>query len=152
MQSTNVHIVTVEVHPQTGQVEILRYVAVDDCGRPVNPTMVRGQIHGGVALGIGNACHEAFVYDEQGHQLTTTLMDYLMASARDVPHIEVINHDVPTPHTPLGSKGKGEGPTGMVPGALGNAIEDALTPFGVTVAELPMTKERIWKLVNEARR
>lgn len=149
MQSTNVHVVTVEVFPDTGQVEILRYVAVDDCGRPVNPMMVRGQIHGGVALGIGNACQEAFVYDEQGRQLTSTLMDYLIPSARDLPHIEVIAHDVPTPHTPLGSKGKGEGPTGMVPGALGNAIEDALTPFNVTVAEIPFTKERIWKLINE---
>ena len=152
MHSTNVHVVTVEVFPNTGDCQILRYIAVDDCGRPVNPTMVRGQIHGGVALGIGNACQEEFVYDEAGNPLVTTLTDYLMVSARDLPHIEVINHDNPSPHTPLGTKGKGEGPTGMVPGALGNAIEDALSPFGVTIAELPMTKERIWTLIDEASR
>ena len=150
MQSANVHVVTVEVFPATGNVDILRYVCVDDCGRAVNPTMVRGQIHGGVALGIGNAMQEEFVYDASGAQLTDTLMDYLMAGARDVPHIEVIENNVPTPHTPLGSKGKGEGPTGMVPGALGNAIEDALVPFGVTIAELPFTRERICKLIKES--
>jgi len=150
MQSTNVHVATVEVFPDTGRVEILRYVCVDDAGVPINPMMVRGQIHGGVALGIGNAMQEAFVYDASGHQLTHTLTEYLMAGAQDVPYIEVLENNVPTPHTPLGSKGKGEGPTGMVPGALGNAIEDALTPFGVTVNELPFTRERIWSLIDQA--
>jgi carbon-monoxide dehydrogenase large subunit len=151
MQSTNVHVVTVEVFPDTGKVEILRYVCVDDAGVPINPMMVRGQIQGGVALGIGNAMQEAFVYDSAGRQTTNTLTEYLMAGAQDVPHIEVLENNVPTPHTPLGSKGKGEGPTGMVPGALGNAIEDALTPFGVTINELPFTRERIWSLIDDAK-
>jgi carbon-monoxide dehydrogenase large subunit len=147
MQSCNVHAAIVEVFPDTGIVRILRYVAVDDAGRPINPMLVRGQVHGGVALGISNAFQEEFIYDGEGRQTTTSLQDYLIASARDLPDIEVIGHHVPSPHTPLGSKGKGEGPTGMAPGALGNAIEDALAPFGVTVRAMPFTRERIWKLV-----
>jgi aerobic carbon-monoxide dehydrogenase large subunit len=151
MQSTNVHVATVEVFPNTGMVKILRYVAVDDAGFPVNPMMVRGQVHGGAALGISNAMHEEFVFDANGGQVTTSLLNYLMASAGDVPAIEVLEHHVPTPHTPLGSKGKGEGPTGMAPGALGNAIADALEPFGVVLRDLPFSRERIWKLVAEAK-
>jgi aerobic carbon-monoxide dehydrogenase large subunit len=151
MQSTNVHAVTVEVFPDTGVVRILRYVAVDDAGLPINPMLVRGQIQGGVALGLGNAMQEEFVYDADGRQRTDSLQDYLMASAADLPHIEVIEHNIPTPYTPLGSKGKGEGPTGMAPGALGNAIEDALAPFGVTLTSMPFTRERIWRLVQSAR-
>lgn len=148
MQSCNVHVVTVEVFPDTGKFNILRYVAVDDSGVPVNPMIVRGQVHGGVALGIANAVQEEFVYGADGGQLTQTLTDYLIASARDIPYIEVLEHNVPSPHTPLGSKGKGEGPTGMVPGALGNALEDALTPFGVTVNTMPFTSERLWRLIS----
>ncbi len=151
MQSTNVHVATVEVFPNTGVVKILRYVAVDDAGFPVNPMMVRGQVHGGAALGISNAMHEEFVFDASGGQVTTSLLNYLMASAGDVPAIEVLEHHVPTPHTPLGSKGKGEGPTGMAPGALGNAIADALEPFGVVLRDLPFSRERIWKLVAAAK-
>ena len=151
MQSTNVHVATVEVVPETGVVKILRYVAVDDAGRPVNPMLVRGQVHGGVALGLSNALQEEFVYDAEGKQTTTSLLNYLIASAGDLPSIEVVGHHVPTPFTPLGSKGKGEGPTGMAPGALGNAIADALAPFGVEVREMPMTRERIWRLVAEAK-
>jgi carbon-monoxide dehydrogenase large subunit len=117
----------------------------------VNPMMVRGQVHGGAALGISNAMHEEFVFDASGGQVTTSLLNYLMASAGDVPAIEVLEHNVPTPHTPLGSKGKGEGPTGMAPGALGNAIADALEPFGVVLRDLPFSRERIWKLVAEAK-
>jgi carbon-monoxide dehydrogenase large subunit len=150
MQSTNVHAATVEVFPDTGVVKILRYVAVDDAGLAINPTMVRGQVHGGAALGISNAMQEEFVFDANGRQVTTSLLNYLMASAGDVPAIEVIEHNVPTPHTPLGSKGKGEGPTGMAPGALGNAIADALAPFGVVLKDLPFTRERIWRLVAGA--
>ena len=112
--------------------------------------MVGGQIHGGVALGISNACFEEFTYDAEGQQTHASLADYLMASTADLPAIEVIEHNVPSPHTPLGSKGKGEGPTGMVPGALGNAIEDALSPFSVKITEMPFTPERIWTLIQDA--
>ncbi|MCH6552348.1 MAG: xanthine dehydrogenase family protein molybdopterin-binding subunit, partial [Planctomycetes bacterium] len=143
-----VHVVTVEVFPDTGDCQILRYIAVDDCGRPVNPTIVRGQIHGGVALGIGNACQEEFVFDEAGNPLTTTLTDYLMVSARDLPHIEVIHHDNPSPHTPLGTKGKGEGPTGMVPGALGNAA--LATDGGAATPSRRRRSERLMRHAAEA--
>lgn len=151
MQSTNVHAAIVEVFPDTGVVKILRYVAVDDAGLAINPMLVRGQIHGGVALGLSNALQEEFVYDANGRQITDTLQNYLIASAADIPHIEVIEHNVPSPHTPLGSKGKGEGPTGMAPGALGNAIDDALSPFEVTLTTMPFTRERIWRLAHSAK-
>jgi carbon-monoxide dehydrogenase large subunit len=151
MHSCNVHAAMVEVFPDTGAFKILRYVAVDDAGAPINPMVVRGQVHGGVAMGIGNACFEEFLYDENGQQLTTTLMDYHLPSALDLPNIETIEHNVPSPHTPLGSKGKGEGTPGMVPAALANAIEDALRPFNVKITQLPLTPERIWRLIQEAK-
>ncbi len=151
MHSCNVHGVIVEVFPQSGQFDILRYVAVDDAGRAINPMVVQGQLHGGIALGISNACFEEYVYSESGDQLATSLQDYLIASARDLPHIETVEHNVPTPHNPLGAKGKGEGPTGMVPGALGNALEDALVPLHVSITEMPFTPERLWRLVEAVR-
>jgi carbon-monoxide dehydrogenase large subunit len=151
MHSCNAHAVIVEVFPATGRFKILRYVAVDDAGRPINPMIVRGQLHGGIALGLSNACAEEFVYDSAGAQPNNTLQDYLIASARDLPTIETLEHNVPTPHNPLGSKGKGEGPTGMVPGALGNALDDALAPFGVTLTEMPFTPERVWRAIEAAR-
>ena len=150
MHSCNVHAAQVEVFPDTGEYKIVRYVAVDDAGQPINPMVVRGQIHGGVAMGIGNACMEEFIYDENGQQLTTTLLDYHIPSSLDLPHIETIEHNVPSPHTPLGSKGKGEGTPGMVPAAVANAIEDALQPLGVKITDLPLTPERIWKLIQAA--
>jgi carbon-monoxide dehydrogenase large subunit len=152
MHSCNVHAAVVEVFPDTGAFKVLRYVAVDDAGVPINPMVVRGQVHGGVAMGIGNTCFEEFVYDENGQQLTTTLMEYHIPSALDLPPIEVLEHNVPSPHTPLGSKGKGEGTPGMVPAALANAVEDALKPFGVRVTQLPLTAERIWRLIQGAKK
>lgn len=149
MHSCNAHAIKVEVFPQTGVYKILKYVAVDDSGVPINPMVVRGQIHGGVWMGLGNATTEEYLYDEQGQQLTATLMDYHLLSAADMPaDFEVIHHDVPSPHTPLGSKGKGEGVPGMVPATLANAIEDALSPFGITINKLPLKPEYIWRLLH----
>jgi carbon-monoxide dehydrogenase large subunit len=149
MHSCNVHAVTVEVFPDTGTYKILKYIAVDDAGFCINPMIVRGQIHGGLWMGMGNAMSEEYLYDEHGQQLTGTLMEYHLLSARDMPsNIEVIHHDVPSPHTPLGSKGKGEGVPGMVPAALANAIEDALTPFGITINKLPLKSEYVWSLLH----
>jgi carbon-monoxide dehydrogenase large subunit len=100
-------------------------------------------------MGLGNAMSEEYVYDEAGQQLTVTLVDYHLLSAMDMPReFEVIHHDIASPHTPLGSKGKGEGVPGMVPAALANAIEDALTPFGVKITELPLKTEYIWRLLH----
>jgi aerobic carbon-monoxide dehydrogenase large subunit len=149
MHSCNAHALTVEVFPDTGKFTVLKYVAVDDSGLAINPMVVRGQIHGGVWMGLGNAMSEEYVYDEAGQQLTVTLGDYHLLSAMDMPlEFEVVHHDVASPHTPLGSKGKGEGVPGMVPAALANAIEDALTPFGVKITELPLKTEYIWRLLH----
>jgi len=152
MHSCNVHAVKVEVFPDTGAFKILKYVAVNDCGVPINPMIVDGQIHGGIWMGLSNATSEEYVYDEQGQQLSTTLLDYQMLSSADMPSdIELIDHSVPSPHTPLGSKGKGEGVPGMVPAALANAIEDALSPFGITINKLPLKPEYIWRLIHAER-
>ena len=152
MHSCNVHAIKVEVFPETGTYKILKYVAVDDSGVAINPMVVRGQIHGGIWMGLSNATSEEYVYDEQGQQLSVTLLDYQMLSAADMPSdIEVIDHSVPSPHTPLGSKGKGEGIPGMVPATLANAIEDALSPFGVTINKLPLKPEYIWRLIHADR-
>ena len=148
MHSCNVHTCTVEVFPKTGQFKILRYIVADDAGAPINPMLVRGQINGGVAMGIGNATMEEYIYDADGRQLTTTLRDYSMPSARDLPYVEVVHHNSPSPYTPLGSKGKGEGVPGTCSSCLINAIENALMPFDVQVTSLPLRPENIWRLVQ----
>ena len=148
MHSCNVHVATVEAVPETGRFKILRYVAVSDAGVPINPMIVRGQIHGGVMMGIGNATTEEYIYDENGQQLTCTLLDYHMLSALDMPNVEVIHYGCPSPHTPLGLKGKGEGIPGMCPAVLANAVEDALAPFGIKITSLPLKSEYIWRLLH----
>ena len=116
----------VEVDPETAQVHIKRYVVAHDCGRMINPLLVEGQIHGGVAHGIGNAFYEQLVYDEQGQLLTASFMDYLLPTATDVPHIDVGHRETPSPFNPIGVKGVGE--AGCIPsGAVfAQAVEDAL--------------------------
>lgn len=151
MFGSHFHGAVVEVDPDSGELEILRYVVVEDCGRPINPRIVDGQTQGGGVMGIGNAVYEEFVYDDEGCLVTETLLDYLMPSAADVPALDSIDHSVPTPHNPLGTRGKGEGTPGPVGGALGNAVADALAPFDVRVNELPLRPERIWKAIQQAR-
>lgn len=151
MFGANFHATVVEVDPNTGEFEILRYVVVEDCGKQINPLVIEGQTQGGTVMGIGNAVYEEFVYDDQGVLQTSALTDYLMPSAADVPHIESTDHSVPSPHNPLGTKGKGEGTPGPVPGALANAIDDALTPFGVTLTDLPLRPEKIWGAIQKAK-
>jgi carbon-monoxide dehydrogenase large subunit len=132
----------VEVDVETGAVRILRYVAVDDCGTVINPMVVEGQVHGGIAHGVGNALLEAVVYDEAGQLVTGTLMDYALPRADDVPRLEVHHVETPSPLNPLGVKGAGEGGTLPAPAAIANAIADAL---GVEVTEMPLTRERVWR-------
>lgn len=144
------HIATVEVDVETGTVEILRYVVAEDCGNMINPRIVEAQVVGGVAQGIGMALYEHLRYDDHGALLTTSLMDYLVPSATDVPHCEVGHLETPSPLTELGVKGMGEGGTIGSPGALANAVADALSQFGVTVTDLPLTPERVWSLVHAA--
>jgi carbon-monoxide dehydrogenase large subunit len=137
------HLAVVEVDPDTGRVSVLRYVAVDDCGKLVNPALVDGQVRGGVAQGIGGALWEHCVYDDAGQLLTTTLMDYAVPTAADLPPIEVHHLETPAPGIAGGYKGAGEGGTAGAPAAILNAVNDALAPFGVMLTEQPITPERV---------
>ncbi|HEV2357154.1 MAG TPA: xanthine dehydrogenase family protein molybdopterin-binding subunit [bacterium] len=145
-----VHIALVEVDPETGLVTIARYVVAHDCGRVVHPLIVEGQIHGGVAQGIGGGLGEALVYDAAGQLLSGSLADYALPKARDLPRIEAIHLEHPSPRNPLGVKGVGEGGAIAPPAALANAIEDALAPLGVRITEGPATPERIVALIRAA--
>jgi carbon-monoxide dehydrogenase large subunit len=141
----------VEVDEDTGAVRVLRYVAVHDCGRPINPTVVEGQIHGGVAQGLGAALGEELIFDDSGQLLTATLMDYPIPRADEVPSLEVVALDSPSARNELGIKGVGESGVISPPGAIANAVEDALSDQGVEVAFLPVTAARVWQALNEAR-
>jgi carbon-monoxide dehydrogenase large subunit len=134
----------VEVDPETGLVRILRYVIVHDAGRALNPTIVMGQTHGGLAQGIGGALFEHNVYDENGQPLAATFMDYRIPTALEIPDIEIVNVESPSPFLPLGAKGVGEGGAQGASAVLANAVEDALSPFTFKIRELPITPERIW--------
>jgi carbon-monoxide dehydrogenase large subunit len=146
--SSGAHAAVVEVDPETGLVKILRYVAVDDCGTVINPMIVEGQVHGGIAHGIGNALLEEVVYDGAGQLMTGTLMEYALPRAADVPTFEVHHVVTPSPLNPLGVKGAGEGGTLPAPAAIANAVADALRPLGVEVTEMPLTCERLWRRVQ----
>lgn len=146
--SNAAHGAVVEVDPATGEVKILRYVVVDDCGTVINPMVVHGQVVGGTAQGIGGALLEHLIYDENGQLLTGTLVDYLLPTSTDVPDIEVVSLHTPSPVTPLGMKGVGEGGA-IAPGAcLGNAVSDALAPYGAAVSETPITPELVLRLLR----
>jgi len=148
--SSGAHAAIVEVEAETGAVRILKYVAVDDCGTMINPLVVEGQIHGGIAHGIGNALSEEIVYDAAGQLLTGTLMDYALPRAADVPPLAVHHVVTPSPLNPLGVKGAGEGGTLPAPAAIANAVADALRPLRVAVAEMPLTRERLWRRIRAA--
>lgn len=149
--SSGTHVAVVEVDPDTGMVQILRYVVVDDCGRILNPMVVDGQQRGGVVHGIGNALLEEILYDEDGQILNASFMDYLLPSAAGVPMIEVAHQVHLSPLNPLGIKGAGEGAAVSPPAAIANAIVDALKPWGVEVAEMPITPFKLWRLIEAAR-
>src|SRR5438552_620999 len=138
-----VHVAQVEVDVETGGVRLLRYVVAHDCGKVINPIIVEGQIHGGVAQGVGGALFEEMAYDEQAQLLTGSLMDYAVPKADDLPSIETVHLEFPSPRNPLGAKGLGEGGAISPPAAIANAIEDALAPFGVRITETPVTPARI---------
>jgi carbon-monoxide dehydrogenase large subunit len=149
--ASGVHAMTVEVDVETAMVRILRYVVVHDCGRLINPLIVEGQIHGGVAHGIGNAFYEQLVYDEQGQLLNASLMDYLLPTATDVPPVEIGHRETPSPLNPMGLKGVGEAgciPTGAV---FAQAVEDALAGLGVEICEIPLSPDRLYDLISARR-
>jgi aerobic carbon-monoxide dehydrogenase large subunit len=149
--SNATHVATVEIDRATLEVKTLRYVVVEDCGRMVNPLIVDGQVHGGVAQGIGAALLEEIVYDDQGQLLSGTLMDYVVPSACEIPTMEVHHVETPSPVALGGFRGMGEGGTIGAPAAIANAVADALAPLQIEIAELPVTPERLFRLIGKAR-
>jgi carbon-monoxide dehydrogenase large subunit len=145
-----VHVALVEVDRETGRVTLLRYVVAHDCGRVINPRLVDGQIHGGVVQGIGGGLLEEIVYDGAGQLLTGSLMDYALPRADDVPPIETIHLEHPSPRNPLAVKGVGEGGAISPPAAIAGAVEDALAPLGVRVTEGPVTARRVADWIRRA--
>jgi carbon-monoxide dehydrogenase large subunit len=148
--ANGIHLAVVEVDRETGLVEVLRYLVAEDCGRIVNPMIVDGQAHGAIAQGLGNAFLEALVYDGDGQPLTSTLMDYLLPTAMEVPPVEIFHLETLPPVTTAGFKGTGEGGTIGAVSALANAVADALAPLGAEVRELPLSPDRIIRLVAGA--
>ena len=145
------HIAVVGVDVETGRVELERLVAVDDAGTLINPLIVEGQVHGGVATGVAQALYETFVYDEDGTPATSTFLGYAFPSAADLPSWEAIEMETPSPNNPLGVKGVGEsGTIGSTP-AVHNAVLDALSPYGVRHVDLPCNGENVWRALEEAR-
>ncbi len=143
------HIAVVEVDADTGKVDVQRYIAVDDCGNIINPLIVEGQVHGGIAQGLGQALYEEAIFDENGQMLTGSFMDYALPKAHDFPRFELANTVTPSPVNPMGVKGVGEaGTIGSTP-SVANAVIDALKPFGVRHIDLPLRPEKLWKLMQE---
>jgi carbon-monoxide dehydrogenase large subunit len=145
------HVCEVEIDPDTGHVDIVRYTAVDDVGRIVNPMIVEGQVHGGIAHGVGQALMESCVYDPASGQLVTgSYNDYCMPRADDLPGIAVGHRETPCPHNPLGVKGCGETGTIAAPAAVMNAVVNALSPLGVTHIDMPATPQAVWRAIKSA--
>jgi carbon-monoxide dehydrogenase large subunit len=145
------HVAVVEIDTETGEVEIVRYVAVDDVGTVINPTIVDGQVQGGIAQGIAQALYEEAVYDDDGNLLTSNMLTYLVPSAAELPRFELHRTETPSPTNPLGVKGVGE--TGAIasPAAVMNAVVDALAEDGVDDIDMPATPERVWRALEEVR-
>ncbi len=151
MIAFSAHAVILEVSAQTGAITLERYLTCEDVGTVINPLTVEGQVQGGVVQGLSNALFEEFVYDvETGQQITADFETYKLATAADVPPIAVHHASTPCPHTPLGSRGMGEGIPGPVPGALANAVCDALSPFGIEITSLPLRPDRLWHMIRAA--
>ena len=144
------HIAVVEVDTETGKVEVVKYVAVDDVGTLINPKVVEGQVIGGVIQGIAEAIYEEAVYDEHGQLVTGSMTNYEIPAAPDVPSIITGNTVTPSTTNELGVKGVGETGTIASPPAVVNAVIDALSPYGVTGIGRPMSPERVWRTIREA--
>ena len=145
------HVCVVEVDTETGETEIVRYVAVDDCGEVINPMIVDGQIHGGIAQGIAEAMYEEAVYDENGSLVTNSMLSYRVPSAAELPVYETERTVTPSTTNPMGVKGIGEAGTIASPPAVVNAVADALIPLGVTNVEKPVSPERVWRAIQDAK-
>jgi carbon-monoxide dehydrogenase large subunit len=142
------HVAVVEVEEETGRVRLVRYAAVDDCGNQINPLIVEGQVHGGVVQGVAQALFEEAVYDDNGQLLTSTLTDYLVPSAAELPGIDTASTVTPSPTNPMGVKGVGEAGTIASTPAVMNAVVDALAPFGITDLDMPASPQRVWDAIQ----
>jgi carbon-monoxide dehydrogenase large subunit len=142
------HIAVVEVDPETGAVEIQRYLAVDDVGNVINPLIVDGQVHGGLAQGIAQALYEEAVYDDSGQLISATLLDYAVPKASNLPSFDTERTITPCPHNPLGVKGVGEAGAIASPATIVNAVMDALKPYGVKHLDMPLRAEKVWKAIH----
>jgi aerobic carbon-monoxide dehydrogenase large subunit len=149
--SAATHVATVEIDPETYEIRVERFTVAEDCGRLVNPLIVDGQVHGGVAQGIGAALYEEVIYDERGQITTGSLVDYLVPSACEIPPMRVVHLESYSPTTLGGFRGMGEGGTIGAPAAVANAVADALAPLGIEINELPATPERLFRLIEAAR-
>jgi carbon-monoxide dehydrogenase large subunit len=147
--ASGVHGAIIEVDPKTGMVSFVKYAAVHDCGHVINPMVVEGQVHGGVAQGIGGAFFERLVYNEEGQLTNASFMDYLIPTAAEIPPIAVDHVETPSPLNPLGVKGAGEAGVIPVPALFASAIDDALSPFGIRVREMPLHPLRLYELLEE---
>jgi carbon-monoxide dehydrogenase large subunit len=145
------HVAVVEVDPDTGEVKVERYVAVDDCGKVINPMIVDGQLQGGIVQGVAQALWEGAVYDEYGQLLTSSLMEYAVPKADFMPHMELDRTETPTDVNPLGVKGVGEAGTIASTPAIVNAVVDALAPLGIRHVDMPLTPERVWRTMQAAK-
>jgi carbon-monoxide dehydrogenase large subunit len=143
------YICAVDIDKGTGEVKVRRFVAVDDCGHIINPLIVEGQIHGGLTMGLAPALYEEIVYDENGQNLSGTLADYLLPTAVESPKWELGKTITPSPHHPIGAKGVGESPTVGAPPAIANAVVDALWHLGVRHIDIPITPQKVWRLLRE---
>jgi CO/xanthine dehydrogenase Mo-binding subunit len=149
--ASGIHAMIVEVDPETMQIDIQRYLVVHDCGRVINPLILDGQVHGGVAQGIGNAFYEKLVYDENGQLLNGTFMDYHLPSSLDVPRIETGHGETLSPLNPMGVKGAGEAGAIPVGPLFAQALEDALHDVDFEILEIPLNSHRLWELTRASR-
>jgi len=146
--TSGTHVAVVEIDGDTGEITILRYVAVDDCGRVVNHYLTSAQVHGSVAQGIGQALFEEVLYDQNGQVVSGTLLDYAVPKASQLPAFEVDTVETPAPGNPLGAKGAGEAGTIAAPPTVVNAVLDALAPLGITSIDMPLRPEKVWSLMH----
>src|SRR6185312_10495796 len=144
------HLMLVKIDPDLGVPEIVRYRLGHDCGTQINPKIVRGMTLGGIAHGIGAALYEEFAYNDEGQLIAQTFMDYLLPSSHEVPPVEIVDHETPSPHTVLGQKGSGESGYLGAPAAIANAVNDALRPLGVSVNTLPLKAAKLGDLIAAA--
>ena len=145
------HACVVDVDAETGKIKVVRYVAVDDCGRAINPMLIEGQVHGGIVYGIGQALYERVHYDEDGQLVTGTFVDYALPTAAELPSIETDRTETPSPVNSLGAKGVGEAGTIAASAAVTNAVIDALRPLGVSYINMPLSPVRVWEAISEAK-